>query len=780
MKFFNKYFLFLFSATVLYGNQIKFDQIYGTEVWSYRQTITGTVTSSSFNSATIYINQQASQLTVNANLAFSADVILSNGMNEIYIQIDSSGTMFSSDTLRLKLGYKILPDVEANATGDGYSITLKAVVLDNPKILLLKFVWIEDLKNPAPVLSSNEGDAVNVNFAANMPAGEYYFDLLTITSEGDTAWSRTMVTLGTNGATAFDIKKDHANWIDQAVIYQVTPYCFVENGKIVNVTKKIPELAELGINTIYLQPIYQTQRGGQGYDVMDYFKIRSDYGNENNLKELISTARKNGMHVILDFVPNHCSIEHYFAKQALQYGTKSHYYNFFQREKDTSPYSGNLTLGSNGFVYYFDWSYMPNLNFDNIEVQNYILSAVKFWVQNFDVDGFRFDAVWAISARSPEFTKKLRLTLKRIKPEILLLAEDKAAQAQVFDERFDAAYDWAAEYSWVSHWVWQTNYSPYQTVFMSTQNQSQTLRNSLNNNGNGYAANAKILRFLENNDTERFIVKHGLDRTKMAAALLFSLNGLPMMYNGQEVGNETHPYSAWMIFFDNSRLKDLDEKYKLFDYYKNLISLRKKYKALTSDNFEEISLTPNSSIFGFRRWTGNDNIISVINFAASSANVSLTLPIEKMNLDSNKIYYLTNLFDGSVISGNPGYLKNVDITMDKYSADIFLFADSVATVVGIDEERRENTLPVAFKISQNYPNPFNASTVINYSLPSSGNVSIKVTDIIGREVAVLVDELKSPGNYAVNFDAGRFSSGVYIYRIDFNGMMKSNKMILLK
>src|SRR5690606_11662632 len=105
----------------------------------------------------------------------------------------------------------------------------------------------------------------------------------------------------------------------------------------------------------------------------------------------------------------------------------------------------------------------------------------------------------------------------------LLLAEGKATVSLVFDERFDADYDWFPEESWVSHWVWQTDYNPNAnpTIFnYSNENaRANLLRNSLTNNGNGYVSNAKILRFLENNDTYHFITHHGLERTKMAAAL---------------------------------------------------------------------------------------------------------------------------------------------------------------------------------------------------------------------------------------------------------------------
>jgi glycosidase len=780
MKILVKYFFLLISFSVLYGNQIKFDKVYGTEVWSHKQTITGTVSSSNFTSALIYVNEHSSHLNIGANLVFSANVILSSGMNEIYVVIDSSGTKYYSDTIRVNLGYKILPDIEANASGEGYSALLKTVILENPKELPLSFVWIEDENNPAPILPRIEGSEAVINFNSNMPFGEYYFNLFTITSEGDTTKSRTMITLNENGVKPFDIKKDHAKWIDEAVVYQTSVWAFVQDGKFGNITKKIPELADLGITTLYLQPIFQTPDSDQGYEVTDYYKINPQYGNEYNLRALIQTAKSHGLRVILDFIPNHASTKTFFGQHAIKYGSKSHYYNYYQLVKDNSPYSGEQHITSNGFVYYFDWSRMPNLNYENEEVQNYILGAAKHWVQNFDVDGFRFDAVWGITARSPEFTKKLRLVLKRIKPEILLLAEDKAAQAQVFDERFDAAYDWAASYQWVSQWSWQTVYSPYKTVFMEAPEQrSKKLRSALTNNGDGYAPNAKILRFLENNDTPRFISNHQIDRTKMAAGLLFTLNGIPMMFNGQEVGNTTHPYDMWLIYSDGRTIKSYD-KNGLFDHYKNLMSIRKNYHALSSDNFEEISVDPGASVFGFRRWHNSENIFVVMNMSVSEMNVKLNMPIEKLSVDTSKIYYLTNLMNGEVKSGKPSEFQELNLVLNKYSTNIYLFTDTVAVVVGIDEEDNDYSVPTDFVLHQNYPNPFNPTTTINYDISNPGLVTLKIYDVLGCEVASLVNEHKSIGKHSSEFNASHLASGIYLYRIEQNGNSLSKKMLLIK
>jgi hypothetical protein len=88
--------------------------------------------------------------------------------------------------------------------------------------------------------------------------------------------------------------------------------------------------------------------------------------------------------------------------------------------------------------------------------------------------------------------------------------------------------------------------------------------------------------------------------------------------------------------------------------------------------------------------------------------------------------------------------------------------------------------PTNFNLSQNYPNPFNPTTKISYALPKSGLVTLKVYDILGREAAMLVNEYKNAGNYTVDFSASNYTSGVYFYKLEVNGISEVKKMLLLK
>lgn len=101
-------------------------------------------------------------------------------------------------------------------------------------------------------------------------------------------------------------------------------------------------------------------------------------------------------------------------------------------------------------------------------------------------------------------------------------------------------------------------------------------------------------------------------------------------------------------------------------------------------------------------------------------------------------------------------------------------------VTAVNESDEANTIPNKFELNQNYPNPFNPSTIIKYQLPSESFVTIKIYDLLGKEVATLVNENKSAGNYQINFDAGKLTSGMYIYTISANNFVQSKKMLLMK
>tara|TARA_R110002020_G_scaffold312101_3_gene527625 strand:- start:59018 stop:60781 length:1764 start_codon:yes stop_codon:yes gene_type:complete len=518
----------------------------------------------------------------------------------------------------------------------GELATLNATIVNNPYQAPLRFYWEEDPLNPALSELENVNDTV-VQVKVPWVPGEYYYNLLVVT-EKDSSTFQTMLIREEDGLRLFDVDSEAPPWMENAVIYEITHYNFVQDGTYPAITEKLPEIKKLGANTIWLQPVYKTSSKGQGYDVVDFFSLNPALGSELELRQLISMAKGLDMRVLFDIPLSQTSIGHPYAKSVMAKGEGSEYYDHYQHENPGGPYSSLMTEDGNGFMHYF-WDDLVVLNYESEEVQRWMIDACKYWITKYDIDGYRFDAIWGVNSRKPSFGKRLRSELKSIKPDILLLAEDKGSDPAVFQLGFDSAYDWTTDMMWVSQWSWEYDYdeSESKTIFNhpDIDSRGHLLRQALFQNSKDQY---RLLRFMENNDLPRFIDGHGLQRTKMVAALLFSVPGIPMLYNGQEVGFRGHPYSTNAVFSRNSTIEDMDDL-GLFVYYKKLTGLHQQHPALSGDEpMEKISVSPKEAMVAFRRGKDDQNFIIVINMNDGPAIGSIELgQIESFTAEGNPV-----------------------------------------------------------------------------------------------------------------------------------------------
>ncbi len=641
-------------------------------VWLPQQTITGSISGLSSNKIKWHVNNVSGLINTKANGTFSFSFTLTKTNNIIWVE-DINHSIIS-DTIHYILGYTPFPEVKPFAIISGNTAKLKTALINNPYGLVFTYKWTT-LKSPAPVTIHN---ASSPKATAQIPNinGDYFFTV-TIYSNNDSVKFTTYVTRSDTGLHAFNIANDHAAWIDSAIIYEITPYVFVHEGQYPDITKKLPELKEMGINTIWLQPICKTHNGEQGYDVIDYFSLRPDLGTESQLHDLISTAKNLNMHVLFDFVPNHTSIFHPYAKEVKQYGGQSHYYNFYQHTNDGAKYSSQEQIDSNGFVHYF-WNDLVNLDYNNPETQQWILEAFKYWLRKFDIDGYRIDAAWAFNARNSSFGKQLQTSLKSIRPDILLLAEDKGALRSVYAEGYDAAYDWMADSGWISKWSWSTDYNPSKnpTIFnyYDENSRSTLLNKSLFNNGDTIHLR---LRFLENNDQQRFITAHGKERTKMASALLLALPGLPLIYNGQEIGFERKPYSNKFIFKTNQSIQSADTN-NLFPWYEKLNKIRIEHEALRSNHMQLLPVNL-QTMYALHRWQNDEHIIVLSNLGNEDSNTEVDIGSIK-KFTHNTLKYTDLITKENFYADSNA--NSLNVAMKKYSTRLLLASqkDSIPIV----------------------------------------------------------------------------------------------------
>lgn len=391
-------------------------------------------------------------------------------------------------------------------------------------------------------------------------------------------------------------------WIENAVMYGVVPRNFGPDG-FKSVTARLDDLADLGVNVLWLSPVNVTLPREYGYAVVDYYNLRSDYGTEDDFRELIQEAHRRGMKVIMDMVPNHTSASHPYYLDALQNGPDSPYYDFYQRDHFGRP------------RYYFGWSHLPNLNYDNPQVREWMIDVLTYWIREFDIDGYRIDVAWGLRQRRPDFWPQVREAITAIKPEVLLIAEASARDPYYFDHGYDAAYDWTGE---LGKWAWENVFQGFRGSI------TERLHAALTNEGRGYHPNARIVRFLNNNDTgKRFISRYGYHMLKVSAAMLLTLPGIPTLFTGDEVAATFDPYV-------NAGPINWGDWLKMRPYYKRLIHLRRTTPSLYSLDWRRIDVKPEDTVYAYLRYTeyGDPPALVLLNFADSDVSASFTLPEE--------------------------------------------------------------------------------------------------------------------------------------------------------
>ncbi|HEX8756940.1 MAG TPA: alpha-amylase family glycosyl hydrolase [Steroidobacteraceae bacterium] len=309
------------------------------------------------------------------------------------------------------------------------------------------------------------------------------------------------------------------------ILYDASPFFFAPGGRngLAAIEARLPAITALGVNAILLSPVTAASPGDFGYAVTDDFRLRARFGSATQLRSLVRAAHARGLRVLLDMAANHLSDQSPYFRDAQRRGRASAYYGWFERDGSGRP------------VHYFDWTNLENLNYDDPAVRDYMLAAFAHWLRDYHVDGFRLDAAWAVRQRDPRFWPRLRVRLQRIDPNVVLIAEASGRDGYYVSHGLDAAYDWTSQ---LGQWAWDGVFAPPGVTPNLTR-----LRAALTNGGKGYPPHTLLLRFLDNNDTgERFITRHGVDETRVAIELLFTLPGIPLIYDGDEVGAAFQPY----------------------------------------------------------------------------------------------------------------------------------------------------------------------------------------------------------------------------------------------
>lgn len=304
-----------------------------------------------------------------------------------------------------------------------------------------------------------------------------------------------------------NIKKD-TSYINMKWGDKPTPKSFL-GGDLEGIRKELKYIKKLGVNALYLTPIFKSISNHK-YDIEDYFEIDEQFGSKEDLKNLVIDAHKEGIKVVLDAVFNHISERNALYKDVLEKGKESKYYDWF--------------IFKNGKCECFSsCSYMPKLNCDNKEVQDYLIKVGKYYIEEFDIDGWRLDVSDEVSHA---FWKRFRKEIKETKEEVVLIGENwHDANSYLRGDEFDSIMNYAFTKALLDYLA----FDKFDSSDISAKLNELLTRNTS-------TVNKMMLNLLDSHDTLRFYteVNNNLDKYLIAIALLFFYEGVPCIYYGDE------------------------------------------------------------------------------------------------------------------------------------------------------------------------------------------------------------------------------------------------------
>jgi len=370
-------------------------------------------------------------------------------------------------------------------------------------------------------------------------------------------------------------------WVRDGVIYEIFPRNFSAQGNFAGITAELDRLKALGVNILWLMPIHPVGRErakgtlGSPYAVRDFYAINPDYGTPADFKRLVAEAHRRDMKVIIDIVANHTSWDSVMMRTPAFY---------------TRDASGKIIAPV------ADWADVADLNYDSAELRTYMIDMLKFWLSEYDLDGFRCDVAGMVPT---DFWERARPELERVKPDILMLAEWH--EPELLLKAFDV------DYSWPVH-------SALTEVLMG-QAPATNLRAAWEEEHAKWPRGSLHMRFSDNHDERRAIARFGERAALAASAFVFTLDGVPMLYNGMEVGDTTE--SGAPALFEKLPVfwKIAERRPEFPRFYKQIIALRRESAALRRGSTAWLRNSDESRVLTFTRRAGNEEMLVAINFS---------------------------------------------------------------------------------------------------------------------------------------------------------------------
>lgn len=410
-----------------------------------------------------------------------------------------------------------------------------------------------------------------------------------------------------------DFTKDDS-YIDMKCNEEPTRTSFM-GGDIKGITEKLDYLEDLGINAIYLTPLFVSKTNHK-YDITDYYAVDKQFGTKADLKELVEKSHKRGIRVILDAVFNHASNDAKEFLDVVKKGKNSKYFNYFIIHGD------KVSVDKPNYEMFSNCVDMPKWNNSNIEVQDFFIDIGLYWIKEFDIDGWRLDVSDEVSH---DFWRRFRKAVKKLKKDVIIVGENwHDAHAYLMGDQFDGIMNYAFRRACKQYFAHET---------INSKTMSERLNNVLTRNT--WQVNRMNLNLTDSHDTARFFTECGKNKDAMLAALavMYMFIGMPCIYYGTELHMEGGEDPGCRKGFDWNE-KDWDTEFR--NKVKELISLR-KIKAVQKGH---INITYDKDCFIMERFLDGQHLTIITNKGKNAYDLGKKLDIvsaNKVDNDNHKL-----------------------------------------------------------------------------------------------------------------------------------------------
>jgi len=383
-------------------------------------------------------------------------------------------------------------------------------------------------------------------------------------------------------------------WSEDAVMYEVNVRQYTPEGTFNAFASELPRLKELGVEILWFMPIHpigaENRKGtlGSYYSIKDYKAVNPEFGTFADFKNLVAQAHEMGFKVLIDCVANHTAWDHVWMKA--------------HKDWYTQDSLGNVVPPV------ADWSDVADLNYDNPDLRAAMLDAMKFWVAEADIDGYRCDYAGGVPT---DFWEEARAALDEIKP-VFMLAEDQD-HLDLLNHAFDCNYGWTMHH--------------YMNEIYSGEKSVSDIKSYFAQVDSTYPAGKYALQFTSNHDENSWngtAYERLGDAVKTFAVLSFTVPGMPLIYNGQEAG-----LNKRLEFFEKDII-DWQRDTSMAGLYRELIGLKQNNKALwngkAGGDIQFIETSDPEKLLAFKRVKGDNEVTVLMNL--SGENLSGTVHLD--------------------------------------------------------------------------------------------------------------------------------------------------------